>query len=152
YFHNPVENFFDHDALDDSGIYFPLTIERARIRAFEVASRSPRLFEHVRVALAYSYQNAEGRGGVTGGLTDFALAEDEVFFLDHDQRHTLNVGLDVDLPGRAFLAAAVHYGSGFTDGEGPEHLPGHTLFDLSIGKSARAWSFALHAVNVTDKS
>jgi len=28
----------------------------------------------------------------------------------------------------------VRYGSGFLDGDGPDHLPGHTTFDVSFGK------------------
>jgi outer membrane cobalamin receptor len=152
YFHNAVRNFFDHDALDDSNIFFPLTIDRARIRGFEVTLKSPRLGGRAQVNVAYSYQHAEGAGAVTGGLTDFSPPEEGYFFLDHDQRHTLNVGLNVQLPSAAYLAAAVHYGSGFVDGEGPEHLPGHTIFDLGVGKSlGKSWSLAVHATNVGDQ-
>src|ERR1041385_4533272 len=32
YFHTATRNFFDHEALGNSNIFFPLTIERARIR------------------------------------------------------------------------------------------------------------------------
>jgi outer membrane receptor protein involved in Fe transport len=152
YFHNAVRNFFDHDALDDSNIFFPLTIDRARIRGLEVTLKSPRLGGRAQFSVAYSYQHAEGAGAVTGGLTDFSPPEEGYFFLDHDQRHTLNVGFNVQLPATSYVAGAVHYGSGFVDGEGPEHLPGHTVFDLSVGKSfGRSWSLAVHAVNVADK-
>jgi outer membrane receptor protein involved in Fe transport len=153
YFHNAVRNFLDHDALGDSNIFFPLTIDRARIRGFETTLKSARLWSRLQLAVAYSYQHAEGAGGVTGGLTDFAPPDEGYFFLDHDQRHTLNLGFNLALPSQAYLAGAVHYGSGFTDGEGPEHLPGHTLFDLSLGKRFRtSWSVAVHAVNVADRS
>ena len=90
----------------------------------------------------------EGQGGVTGGLTAFSPPGGS-FLLDHDQRHTLNVGGYVSLPGRSYIATSVHYGSGFTDGAGPEHLPGHTTVDLSAGKSfGEKWNVAVHAVNV----
>lgn len=150
YFHTGVKNFFDHNAIGESNIFFPLTIERARIRGWELTLRSPRISRRGQVYVTYSHQRAEGQGGVTGGLTDFSPPEGS-FFLDHDQRHTLNIGGDLSLPARSYFATSVHYGSGFTDGQGPEHLPGHTTFDLSAGKSfGERWSVAVHAVNVTD--
>jgi outer membrane receptor protein involved in Fe transport len=153
YFHNVVRNFFDHNALGDSNIFFPLTIDRARIRGFEVMLKSPRLAKRVQMSVAYSYQHAEGAGAVTGGLTDFSPPGEGYFFLDHDQRQTLNAGLNVQLPAATYVAGAVHYGSGFLDGDAPpEHLPGHTVFDLSVGKSfGKSWSLAVHALNVADK-
>jgi outer membrane receptor protein involved in Fe transport len=151
YSRNAARNFFDHNALDDSSIFFPLTIDRGRIRAFEATVRSPRLWGRAQLALAYSHQYAEAQGAVTGGLTAFSPTPDQYFFLDHDQRHTLNLGVDVVLPSRAFLAGAVHYGSGFTDGLGPAHLPGQAIFDLSLGKTfGKSWSLAVHAMNVVD--
>jgi outer membrane cobalamin receptor len=150
YFHTAVRNFFDHNAIGDSNIFFPLTIERARIRGWELTLRSPKTLRRGQVYVTYSHQHAEGQGGVTGGLTDFS--PEGSFLLDHDQHHTLNLGGDVSLPGRSYIAASAHYGSGFTNGEGPEHLPGHTTFDLSAGKSlGEKWSLAVHAVNVADQ-
>ena len=152
YFHTAARNFFDHDALDDSNIFFPLTIDRARIRGVEVMVKSPLIGGRARIHLAYSYQFAEGAGGVTGGLTDFSPPEEGYFFLDHDQRHTLNVGFTCKLPVSSYLSGAIHYGSGFVDGEGPEHLPGHVVFDLGLGKSfGKSWQVDLHATNVGDQ-
>ena len=152
YFHTAARNYFDHDALDDSNIFFPLTIDQARIRGLELLVKSPLVGGRVRVNLAYSYQIAQGAGGVTGGLTDFSPPEEGYFYLDHDQRHTLNVGVSAKLPGSSYLSGAIHYGSGFLDGEGPEHLPGHVLFDLGLGKAfGKAWSVDLHATNVGDQ-
>src|SRR5581483_9477630 len=100
-----ARNYFDHDVLGNSNIFFPLTIERARIRGWETGIRSPRLFHRAQLHLAYSHQHAEGRGGVTGGLTDFAPPENgDYFFLDHDQRNTLNTGFQVDLPWRSWTS------------------------------------------------
>lgn len=153
YFRSVARNFFDHNALGDSNIFFPLTIDRARIRGFEVMLKSPRLGKRAQMNVAYSYQRAEGAGVVSGGLTDFSPPEEGYFFLDHDQRHTLNVGLNVQLPAATYVAGAVHYGSGFLDGDAaPAHLPGHTVFDLSVGKSfGKSWSLAVHALNVADR-
>ena len=151
YFHTAARNFFDHDALGNSNIFFPLTIDRARIRAFELTARSPQLFKRVEFHLAYSHQRAQGQGSVTGGLTDFSPPE-ELFFLDHDQRDSLSTGLTVNLPSRSYVAGNVRYGSGFLMGDGPEHLPNHTTFDFSFGKGfGESWSIALQTVNVTNR-
>src|SRR5207247_4055532 len=91
HFHTAARNFFDHDALGNSNIFFPLTLERARIRGWETTLRSPRIAGMAQVHLAYSHQFVEGRGGVSGGLTEFEPPEDGgFFFLDHDQRDTLS--------------------------------------------------------------
>jgi outer membrane cobalamin receptor len=151
YFHTAARNFFDHNSIGESNIFFPLTIESVRIRGWELTVRSPRALNRGQVYVTYSHQRIEGHGGVTGGLTNFAPPADGSFFLDHDQRHTLNFGGDVSLPARSYVAASVHYGSGFTDGEGPQHLPGHTTFDLSGGKSfGEKWSVAVNALNVAN--
>ncbi len=151
YFHTAAKNFFDHNALGNSNIFFPLTIERGRIRGLEVTLRSPRLWRRGEILLAYAHQRAEGKGGITGGLTDFSYSPD-YFFLDHDQRHTLSVGFNTTLPSHSYVAGNLGYGSGFTDGEGPQHLPGHKLLDLSLGKSfGENWSLAIHCLNVANR-
>jgi hypothetical protein len=152
YFHTAAKNFFDHNAIGNSNVFFPLTIDRVHIRGFELTVHSPRILKRGVVYLAYSHQRAEGQGAVTGGLTNFSPPAD-TFVLDHDQRHTLNAGFDVDLPSRTYLASSVHYGSGFLDGSNPpNHLPGHVTFDLSAGRSfGESWSVAFHAINAADK-
>ena len=151
YFHTRAKNFFDHDALGNSNIFFPLTIERVFIRAFEVTARSPMLFKRAQFHLAYSHQKIQGQGAVTGGLTDFSPPAD-LFLLDHDQRHTLSTGLTVNLPSRSYASGNILYGSGFLRGDGPDHLPSHTTFDFSVGRGfGENWLVAFHAVNVTNK-
>ena len=151
YFHTAARNYFDHDALGNSNIFFPLTIERARIRAFELTARSPQLFRRGQFYLAYSHQYAQGQGAVTGGLTDFSPPAD-LFFLDHDQRDTLSTGFTVNLPSRSYVSTNVRYGSGFLKSDGPDHLPGHTTFDLSLGKGfGESWLVALQTVNLTNR-
>ncbi|HEV2618050.1 MAG TPA: TonB-dependent receptor, partial [Candidatus Acidoferrales bacterium] len=115
-FQTRAHNFFDHNNVGASDIFFPLTIEQALIRGWEVTLRSPRLWRFAQVHLAYSNQVAEGRGAINGGLTDFSSPEG-YFPLDHDQRNTLNVGFNADLPWRIYAATNVYYGSGFTNGE-----------------------------------
>ncbi|HVS74774.1 MAG TPA: TonB-dependent receptor [Candidatus Acidoferrales bacterium] len=134
-FQTHARNFFDHAVLGNSNIFFPVTIARARIRGTEVTLRSPRLAGRVQLRLAYSRQTAEGAGGVAGGLTDFSPPAAGFFFLDHDQHDTLATGFHVLLPSRAWVSGNFAYGSGFLDGNGPGHLPGHQSFDLAAGKS-----------------
>lgn len=134
YFHTAARNFFDHDVLGNSNIFFPLTIDHARIRGFEATVKSPKLMKYAQFHLAYSHQFAQGEGAVTGGLTDFSPPIG-LFFLDHDQRDTLSTGVVTDLPWHSFVAAELSYGSGFLNGNGPAHLPAYHTVDLSIGKA-----------------
>jgi outer membrane receptor protein involved in Fe transport len=78
---------------------------------------------------------AQGRGTITGGLTDFAPPANEYFFLDHDQLVTFNTGAEVTLPRHFWLSGAVLYGSGFLLGDGPDHLSPHSTFDLAAAKN-----------------
>jgi outer membrane receptor protein involved in Fe transport len=135
YFHTSVRNFFDHDVIGNSNIFLPLTIEGAILEGEEVTVRSPLINNHYRAHVVYSHQIAQGVGAVTGGLTDFSPPSDGNFYLDHDQRNTLSAGVEGDLPWHSFAAFTINYGSGFLNGDGPDHLPGYTTFDLSVGKS-----------------
>jgi len=130
-FHTHATNFFDHNSVDDSNVFFPLTIDNAYIRGVDLTVRSPRIWKTGQVHAAYAYQIAEGEGAISGGLTDFSPPQGR-FPLDHDQRHTLSVGFDA-APGRAVLGVNVYYGSGFVNGDGPDHLPGHTAVDVTAG-------------------
>ena len=151
-FRTHARNFFDHDVLANSNIFLPLTIQGARIRGWEAALRSPRVFNRAEIRVAYSHQYAEGRGGATGGLTDFSPPACCFFFLDHDQRNTLSSVVSLTLPRRSWAATNISYGSGFLDGDGPGHLPAHTTFDVSLGKSIReGWSIAVSALNAGNR-
>jgi hypothetical protein len=148
-FRTGAKNFFDHDALGNSNIFFPLTLEHARIRGWEVSASSPRLARRVSWRLAYSHQYAEWNGGITGGLITEESCEEPLCFLDHDQRDTFATGFNVTLPWRAWADFGINYGSGFLDGEGPEHLPNHTTYDLALGKTfGENWSVRLAGVNL----
>jgi hypothetical protein len=153
-FQTHAKNFFDHEVLGNSNIFFPVTIERARIHAWESTVRSPRIKNRFDVYLAFSNQMIEGAGVVTGGLLDDPgqLCEDGGFcYLDHDQRNTLSVGFHAALPFRIAASGNFAYGSGFLDGEGPEHLPGHSEFSLSLSKAfGEKFSVGFTAQNISD--
>jgi len=152
YFVNQAKNFFDHDAIGNSNVFFPLTIEGARIKAYELSVRSPAFWRDTRLHLAFSNQTADGFGGITGGLTDFEPGSG-YFALDHDQRNTLNAGIDTDLPGHFYASANLYYGSGFANGDAPpSHLPSHAELDLAVGRMlTRDLTFSITALNVTNR-
>jgi len=155
-FRTNVRNFLDHNNIGASSIFFPITVSQALIRGWELTLRSPLIARHGRIHLAYSNQIAEGSGTITGGLTNFTVFP-ELSPLDHDQRNTLNVGGDVTLPWRSYASTNVYYGSGFHNGLPGQpypgnYLPGHTTFDLSLGKNFNErFSASLNALNVANR-
>jgi len=147
-------NYFDHNAIGNSNVFFPLSIAGARIYGEEFTLRSPRLYRHGEVSVAYSHQHAEGEGAITGGLTDFSPPSAGYFLLDHDQRDTLHANFELNLPSRAWASGGLYYGSGFTDGSVPypAHLEPHTTFDLSLGKAfGENWSISLNGLNIANR-
>ncbi|HXP44937.1 MAG TPA: TonB-dependent receptor [Candidatus Acidoferrales bacterium] len=155
-FRTNVVNFFDHNNIGESNLFFPITIAQAVIRGWEVTLRSPRIAHRGQIHLAYSNQIAEGGGAISGGLTDFSLPAG-LSPLDHDQRNTLNVGGDVTLPWRAYASTNVYYGSGFSNAFPGQpypgnYLPQHTTFDLTLGKDfGERFSASLNAINVANR-
>lgn len=150
HFRTRAQNYFDHNPVGNSNVFFPLTIDGALIRGTEVTVRSPRASALGQFHVAYSYQTAEGRGAVSGGLTDFSSGGGS-FLLDHDQRHTFSAGFDARLPLGFYAAANFYYGSGFADNGGPSHLPGHSTLDLSLGRTfSDRLSLTVTALNVAD--
>ncbi len=151
HFHTNARNFFDHTPLGNSNIFFPVTIEGARIRGWEATVRSPRLLRNTFLRAAYSHQFAEGKGSVSGGLTDFSLPETEYFYLDHDQRDTFSGGFETSLPWKVWASGNLAIGSGLLDGDGPAHLPAHAAVDLSLGRSfGERLSLTVTALNITN--
>jgi hypothetical protein len=151
-FRTEAQNFFDHNPIGNSNVFFPITISGALIRATELTIRSPRFWSRVQAHLAYSNQTADGIGTITGGLTDFSPPSG-YYALDHDQRNTLNVGMDAQLPWQAFASMNLYFGSGFSNGDAPpSHLPSHGSVDLSFGKAfGKSLTASLTALNVTNR-
>jgi outer membrane cobalamin receptor len=150
-----AKNFFDHNNLNNSNVFFPVTIQGARINAWELTLRSPEIRGRGRVYLTYSNQLALGFGDINGGLTDFSFG-DGYGLLDHDQRNTLHIGGNVRLPWKAYASSDVYYASGFTNGNSPPepntHLTPHTTFDLTVGKDfGERLSVSVTGLNVANR-
>jgi len=162
-FHTRARNFFDHDVIGESNLFFPLTIDKTRIRGWEVTLRSPRLAHRAQIHLAYSNQVAEAGGGINGGLTDFTTnicdpaPAGSFCILDHDQRNTLNVGGDISLPWSSYASTNVYYGSGLANGfpgqpYPGDYLPQHTTFDVAFGKQfGERLSASVTALNLANR-
>jgi hypothetical protein len=162
---NRVNNFLDHSNLGESNMYFPIAVDGALIRAWEMTLRSPELARLGRFHLTYSNQIAQQRGNIVGGFT-CTVATDPAcdlgpnyISLDHDQRETLNTGFTANLPRHTWFASNVYYGSGFSNGlaganEGPyngAYLPVHTTFDVSAGRSlGERWKISASVLNATN--
>jgi hypothetical protein len=164
-FRSRINDVLDHANLGESNMYFPIGVDGGLVRAWEMTLRSPELGRLGHFHLAYSNQIAEQRGDVVGGFTCSLPGDDacslgpEYRAVDHDQRHTLNMGFTANLPWRSWFATNVYYGSGFTNGladsgVGPydgAYLPAHTTFDASAGHTlGEHWKIAASIINVTN--
>jgi hypothetical protein len=166
-FQTRAQNWLDHNNIGESNIFWPITWTAALIQGWETTLRSPRLWRRAQVHLAYSNQIAQAEGPITGGLVCPAPVSDSCPLaippgyspVDHDQRNTLNVGVNSRLPWQVFASTNVYYGSGFTNGA-PDvqypgnYLPPHTTFDISLGKSfgeGERYRVSLTALNVANR-
>jgi hypothetical protein len=162
---NRVNNFLDHSNVGESNIYFPIAVDGALVRAWELTLRSPQLAHFGQFHLAYSNQIAEQRGNIIGGFA-CSYPTDPVCNLgpdytpvDHDQRNTLNSGFTARLPRNMWFATNVYYGSGFHNGlagsgTGPyqgDYLPAHTSCDISAGHVMnKHWKLSVSVLNITN--
>ena len=133
-----AKNFFDHNNFNNSNLFFPITIQGARISGWELTLRSPQIRKRGQVYLTYSNQLARSFGCITGGLIGPCSIPPPGFgLLDHDQRNTLHIGGQWTLPWRSYASTDVYYGSGFSNGNPTlpgDHLQPHTTFDMTLGK------------------
>ena len=162
-FQTQAKNFLDHNNIGESSIFIPITVQGALIQAWELTIRSPHLWRLGQAHLSYSNQIAKQIGPITGGLicydpTDPAACAVEPGYsaLDHDQRNTLNVGFNGNLPYQIFASFNVYYGSGFSNGDqqapspytGP-YLPSHTTADLALGKDfGQRYTVSVNMLNI----
>ena len=166
-FRTRVNNVLDHSNIGESSLYFPVSVDGALVRAWELTLRSPGTWRFGQFHLAYSNQIAEQRGGLTGGLICTPVGNpacDASFSyrpVDHDQRNTLSAGFNARLPHAVHASANVSYGSGFTNGQYDptqppvdprypySYLPQHTSVDVSAGKTfGQRFTASVTAVNL----
>jgi len=145
-------NYFDHNNFNNSNLFFPITINGARINGWELTLRSPNIHKRAQLYLTYSNQLALGCGNINGGLTDFSFGAG-CGYLDHDQRNTLHTGGQISLPWRSYASSDIYYGSGFSNGNPPpSHLAGHTTFDMTLGKQfGERFSLSVTGLNVANR-
>ena len=153
YFVTQSRNFFDHNPIGESNIYLPLTDQGALIEGRELTVRSPAFWKYGQVHLAYSNQTADCFGSITGGLVVPGTACGDYSALDHDQRNTLNVGYNANLPDRFFIGTNVSVNSGLANGNAPpSHLPSYTEVDLDVGRDiTRDLSVSVTGTNLFDQ-
>jgi outer membrane receptor protein involved in Fe transport len=149
-------NFFDHNSLNNSNVFFPVDVRAARINGWELTLHSPRLRNRAQFYVTYSNQFALGRGCVVGGLIGICPVPPAGFFaLDRDQRNTLHHGGQYTLPWRAYAATDVYYASGFSNSNPAipsDHLQPYTTFDFALGKQfGELFSVNLQAINVANR-
>jgi hypothetical protein len=164
-FKTRATNWLDHNNIGESNLFWPITWAGALIQGWELTLRSPDLWRHGHLHLAYANQIAEATAPITGGLicpapvTPACGLEIEPGYspVDHDQRNTLNVGFNTNLPRQSYASANVYYGSGFVNGlyGTPDaqypgaYLPAHATLDLSLGKTfAEKYTVSVTALNV----
>jgi hypothetical protein len=147
-FQTKAQNWLDHNNIGESNIFWPITWTAALIQGWETTLRSPRIWHRAQIHLAYSNQIAQATSPITGGVVcPLPLSPNCPLGIptgyspvDHDQRNTLNFGVNGQLPWGVFASTNIYYGSGFTNGlpdaQYPgNYLPPHTTFDISMGKS-----------------
>jgi TonB dependent receptor/Carboxypeptidase regulatory-like domain len=146
-------NFFDHNPLGESDIFLPITDQGAHIVGTELTVRSPALWRYGQVHLAYSNQTADCFGPITGGLVVPGTAcGSPPIALDHDQRNTVNLGYNANLPRQFFVGSNLSFNSGLSNGfGGASHLPSYTVLDLTVGRNiSRDLSVSVTGLNVTN--
>jgi hypothetical protein len=118
-FKNRVNNFLDHSNLGESNMYFPIAVDGALIRAWEMTLHSPSLWRFGQFYVTYSNQIAQQRGNIIGGFTCSIPTDPacdlgpQYISLDHDQRDTLNTGFTANLPAHTWFATMCTTGRDF---------------------------------------
>ena len=114
--------------IGESSVFIPICrAGSAHSSLQEVTLRSPHLWRFGHAHLSYSNQIAQQTGPIyRRPHLQWRFAESRrpllrcspaTQLLDHDQRNTLNVGFNGNLPYRIFGSFNVYYGSGFSNGD-----------------------------------
>ncbi len=171
-FKTRINNFLDHSNIGNSSIYYPVTIDGALVRAWELSLRSPRLWHLGQAHLAYSNQIAEQRGShhrrphlrsrhLTPVRRRLRLRTRRPRPAQHPQRrlqrHTplAHLRLHQRLLRLRLRQRQLHPDVPPQDQTDPRYpnpyLPQHTTFDLSVGKTfSEKLSASVTATNVAN--
>ena len=164
-----ARNWLDHNNIGESNLFWPITWYGAVIQGWDLMLHSPMLWHRAQAHVVYANQIARATSPITGGLICPVPLTSSCPLdippglapVDHDQRNTLNWGINSSLPWHSYASGNVYYGSGFTNGlygtpyaqyPGP-YLPSHTTVDLALGKSFTEGKYAVSvtAVNVANR-
>ena len=164
-----ARNWLDHNNIGNSNLFWPITWYAALIQGWDLTLRSPTLWHRAQFHLVYANQIAQATSPINGGLicpnpNDQSCplyVPPGLSPVDHDQRNTLNWGVNTSIPWHSYASGNVYYGSGFVNGlygtpdaqyPGP-YLPSHTTVDLSMGKSFSEGKYAISvtALNVANR-
>ena len=164
-----ARNWLDHNNIGESNLFWPITWYGAVIQGWDLMLHSPTLWHRAQAHVVYANQIAQATSPITGGLICPVPVTSSCPLdippglapVDHDQRNTLNWGINTSLPWQGYASGNVYYGSGFTNGlygtplsqyPGP-YLPSHTTVDLSLGKSfvENKYAISVTALNVANR-
>ena len=117
-FRTGARNFFDHDVLGNSNIFFPLTIARARIRGWEATANSPRIANALSSIwpIPTSTRKAPAASPAASPISNRptkAISSSTTISATRSRRASIS-----RCPGASWADFNVNYGSGFLDGEG----------------------------------
>ena len=115
-FRRDLRDYADDDVLLNTGVSFPISFSRARIRGEEIKIEVPR-WGRFSGFVSYSNQLGVAQGPVTGGLflgdaANSALSDSSRFYVSQDQRNTARARVRAQLAHGAWVAMSASYGSG----------------------------------------
>jgi outer membrane receptor protein involved in Fe transport len=112
-----ARNFADDDVLLNTGVSFPIALDRATVNGAEITVTLPR-YGRWSGSAGYALMKGTARLPVTGGLLlgdeagDASLGESETLPISQDQRHTLHARASYQIAPAAWAAVAASFGSG----------------------------------------
>ena len=110
-------NYYDDDVFLNTGIGFPISFDRARIKGTEIRLEMPR-YGRLSAYLSYSNMLGTATSPVTGGLFVEGGEAEELrdvavnFPISQDQRNTVSLLLRYEASPRIRFSTAARYGSG----------------------------------------
>jgi hypothetical protein len=115
-FRRNFSNFADDDVLLDTGISFPIALQKARVFGEELRLAVAE-WHRFSGFLSYSNQSAIAQGPITGGLfvasdANGVLTNNSKFAATQDQRNTVRARVRSQVTKRVWAAVSADYGSG----------------------------------------